>query len=143
MTQHVAHRKSDEIASERADATKIECERAVRICRGLVTAYKMGAGSDYTAGERIVGIATAEWLANEIEGRKAHRKSDETKEEGMKWEPFSTAPSDVVLLLAWYDQITGAWQYEAGVAHNTQCGWRNGRATHWTTIDPPDAGLGR
>jgi hypothetical protein len=54
-----------------AQAVAAERTRCANICRGLVTAYKMGAGSEYTAGERIIGIATAEWLANEIEGRKS------------------------------------------------------------------------
>lgn len=74
MTQHVAHRKSDEIAASIA----AERKRCADICRGMVIALRMGAGSDYTAAERLIGITTAEWLAKEIE---SERRSDEDNRE--------------------------------------------------------------
>ena len=46
-------------------------------------------------------------------------------------------PLDTDLLLAWWDEWSGAWEIEANHAGSERGGWRHGRATHWMPLPPP------
>lgn len=47
------------------------------------------------------------------------------------------APLDVTVLLAWWDEWSGAWRFETGYAGSERGGWRHGRATHWRPLPAP------
>lgn len=52
-------------------------------------------------------------------------------------------PLDTPVLLAWWNDWTGAWEMEVGHAGSERGGWRHGRATHWRPTPPPPATIAR
>lgn len=65
--------------------------------------------------------------------------------QGEQWsEDMGAAPSDTIVLLAWWNTLISKWEYEAGLYHSTKGGWCHGSATHWMTLpSAPTSEAGR
>lgn len=59
------------------------------------------------------------------------------------WQPIETAPHEVNVLLAYWDEVLGGWRIETGMA---SWGWRrdgvsnmssHGQASHWMPLPSP------
>lgn len=95
--------------------------------------------------EEAANIAK-DWWHNPKQERPdmAIRAISDEPAQGEQWsEDMGAAPSDTIVLLAWWNTLISKWEYEAGLYHSTKGGWWHGSATHWMPLPSaptPEAG---